>query len=165
MTAPFLLLWLAVVTPQTATPNTPTASEPSATQAAQTPSTASAKTPCSNPDATGKYHIGCGVTSPIAIHQVDPSYPDEARAKKLLPSDTVITLTVDAEGNPTNIHVKNSMVDRVSKSARSAQKLLEDAMVDAVRHYKFKPAMFEGKPVPVDLNVEITINVFSFARA
>jgi len=52
------------------------------------------------------------------------------------------------------------MVGKVNKSARSAQQLLEDDMVNAVRQYKFKPATFQGKPVPVDLDVEINIDVF-----
>ena len=100
------------------------------------------------------------MTSPIVIHQVEPKYPEEARAQKLSPSGVLIMLTVDVEGNPINIHVKNSKVDEVGKSARSAQQLLKDNMVDAVRQYKFKPATFQGKLVPVDINVEINIDIF-----
>jgi TonB family protein len=160
MAVPLIVVWLALLAPQTAASNPAPASEPSATQPAPTPSTPSAKTPCRNPDASGKYHIGCGVTSPIVIYEVDPKYPDEARAHKLLPSGVLITLTVDAEGNPVNVRVKSSKVDKVDKGARSVQQLLEDDTVDAVRQYKFKPATFQGTPVAVDLNVEINIDVF-----
>jgi TonB family protein len=160
MTVPFLVLWLGLFAPQTAKHDTANANDPSAIQTTATLSTESARAPCRNPDASGKYHIGCGVSPPTVIHQVELRYPEEARAQKLRPGGAYITLTVDAEGNPTNIHVKNSMVDKVNKIARSAQKLLEDNIVDAVRQYKFKPATFEGKPVPVDLNIEMNIDIF-----
>jgi TonB family protein len=94
------------------------------------------------------------------IQQVEPKYPEEARARKLSPGGVLISLTVDADGNPVNIRVKNSKVDKVDKAARSAQQLLEDNMVEAVRQYKFKPATFQGKGVPVDLYLEINIDVF-----
>jgi TonB family protein len=129
-------------------------------QSAPTLSTTTAKTSCPNPDASGKYHIGCGVTTPVVTHKVEPDYPEEARARKLSPGGVVISLTVDTDGNPVDIRVKNSKVEKVDKAARSAQQLLEDNMVEAVRQYKFRPATFEGKPVPVDLNVEIFIDTF-----
>jgi TonB family protein len=160
MIAHLLALWLALFVPQAASTSTPPATDTSSTLPASTGSTTPAKAPCHNPDAKGKYRIGCGVTSPVIIQQVEPKYPEEARAKKLPISGIVISLTVDVDGNPVNIQVKNSKVDKVDKDARSAQQQLEDDLVDAVRQYKFKPATFEGKPVPVDLNVEINIDVF-----
>lgn len=119
-----------------------------------------AKSPCRNPDASGKYHIGCGVIPPVIIHQVEPKYPEDFRGKKLSTAGVVITLTVDAQGNPIDVRLKNSKVDSADKASRMAQQLLEDNMLEAVRHYKFKPATFEGKPVPVDLNLEINIDPF-----
>jgi TonB family protein len=157
---PVLTLWLTLLAPQTTTAATPTlAPPPSATPAQSTPA-APAKAPCSNPDAAGKFHIGCGVTPPVVIHSVEPKYPEEARAQKLSTGGVVVALVVDTNGNPTDVHVKNSKVDKVDKSARSVEQLLEDNMVDAVRQYKFKPATFQGKPVPIELNVEVNIDFF-----
>ncbi len=93
-------------------------------------------------------------------HEVEHKYTEYARSRKLSPSGVVVSITVDGDGNHLDIHIKNSKVDQVDKAARSAQQLLEDNMVEAVRQYKFKPAMFEGKPVPVDLNVMISIDLF-----
>jgi len=144
-------LSLALLIPRSDSPAEPPATEPPAVQSGPT---APAKPPCRNPDASGKYHIGCGVPTPIVIHQVEPKYPEEARALKLSTGGAVVTLTVDTNGNPTDVHVKNSKVDKVDKSARSAQQLLE------VRQYKFKPATFEGKPVPIELNVVVFVDFF-----
>jgi periplasmic protein TonB len=156
----FLVLWVALFVSQAAGPGPPTGSESSASEPTGTPATASAKPPCHNPDAAGTYHIGCGVTAPVATYQVLLDYPEEARAHQLLPNGMVIVLTVDAEGNPTKVHVKNSRVDSVDKKSRRAQQLLEDKMVETVKQYKFKPAMFQGKPVAVDLNISMDIESF-----
>jgi protein TonB len=37
---------------------------------------------------------------------------------------------------------------------------LDEKAVDAVKKYKFKPALEAGKPVPVELNVEVNFQVF-----
>jgi protein TonB len=127
--------------------------------AASTPQPAT-KPPCRNPDTSGKYHIGCGVTPPVVLLQSEPEYPKEAAARKLTASGVVLSLTVTADGHPVDIHVKESMVPRVPPADRAAQQLLEDKLVESVRHYKFKPALFQGKGVPVEMNVETSFNPF-----
>ena len=37
---------------------------------------------------------------------------------------------------------------------------LDAKAVEAVKQYKFKPAMENGKPVPVPLNVEVNFQIF-----
>ena len=37
---------------------------------------------------------------------------------------------------------------------------LDDKAVEAVKQYKFKPAMENGKPVLVELNVEVNFQIF-----
>jgi len=48
------------------------------TGAAQQPTS-----PKPNPDASGKYHLGDGVTPPKLVSAVDPEFTAEARRKKL----------------------------------------------------------------------------------
>jgi protein TonB len=37
---------------------------------------------------------------------------------------------------------------------------LDERALEAVREYKFKPAMENGKPVPVQLNIEVNFKIF-----
>jgi protein TonB len=37
---------------------------------------------------------------------------------------------------------------------------LDDKAVEAVRQYRFTPAMEDGKPVPVSLNIEVDFRIF-----
>ncbi len=37
---------------------------------------------------------------------------------------------------------------------------LDEKAVEAVQQYKFRPAMQNGKPVQVDLNVEVNFQIF-----
>jgi hypothetical protein len=160
MKALFVAVWIASCASLTAMPVPQTRSELPEPQAARPPSTDAGKTPCHNPDSDGKYRIGCGVTAPAILYQGEPEYPEAARVRKLTASGIVISLTVNVDGQPVDIHVKNSKVDAVAQADRSAQQLIEDKMMEAVRLYKFKPATFKGKKVPVEMNVEINVSQF-----
>lgn len=96
----------------------------------------------------GVMSVGGGVTAPTLIHQVQPQFTDEARQSKL--EGTVeIQLIVDAYGNPENIVV-----------VRHLGMGLDQKAVDAVRQYKFKPAMFQGHPVAVRLMVDVGFHLY-----
>jgi hypothetical protein len=155
-TLPAIALTLVLHTPQAAAPAAPP-SDPSASQPA--PQSSAPVKPCRNPDAAGKYRIGCGVTAPQLIQKVDPDFPNVPKSVKLVTS-IIVSLTVDAEGEPVDAHVTNSQVDKVDKFSRAFQQRYEDKLVDAVKQYKFKPATYQGKPVPVELNVEVNIDIF-----
>jgi TonB family protein len=159
MKALYVAVWLVLSAPHTAMP-VPQTAEFTAARAARPPSTETGKTPCRNPDGAGKYHIGCGVTAPVILYQGVPEYTEEARMRKLTTNGIVISFTVDADGQPGDLHVKNSRVEVVAQANRPAQQLLEDKMMEAVRRYRFKPATFEGKNVSVEMNVEINISTF-----
>jgi protein TonB len=96
----------------------------------------------------GLRHIGGGVSAPVLIYQVDPEFSEEARKAKFMGIVTV-NLIVDAQGRPQNVHV-----------IRGVGMGLDEKAVDAVKQYKFKPAMEAGKPVPVELNVEVNFQIF-----
>jgi periplasmic protein TonB len=96
----------------------------------------------------GLRRIGGGVSSPVVIFQVEPEFSEEARKAKFMGVVTV-NLIVDAQGRPENVHV-----------LRGVGMGLDQKAVDAVKQYRFKPAMEAGKPVPVQLNVQVDFQIF-----
>lgn len=96
----------------------------------------------------GVMKVGGGVTAPVVIHRVVPEFTDEARRVKFQ-GVASIGLIVDAQGNPEAVHVVNPLGMGLDQKA-----------VEAVRQYKFKPAMFQGHPVPVQLVIEVDFHMF-----
>ncbi len=96
----------------------------------------------------GLRKIGGGVSSPVVIYKVEPEFSEEARKAKFM-GNVLVNLIVDAKGMPQNVHV-----------LRGVGMGLDDKAMAAVKQYRFKPAMEGGKPVPVELNVEVDFQIF-----
>ena len=99
--------------------------------------------------AGGVYTLGGRVTAPEVIHSVEAQFSDEARRAKYQ-GICIVGLIVDAQGNPQNIHVVRPLEHGLSEKA-----------IEAVRQYKFKPAMLDGvTPVPVSINIQIDFRLY-----
>ena len=97
----------------------------------------------------GLYRIGGGVSAPVALNQVEAEFSDEARRAKYQ-GVCLISLIVDAQGNPQNPRV-----------VRALGMGLDEKALEAVRKYKFKPAMKDGHvPVPVMITVEVNFRLY-----
>jgi len=97
----------------------------------------------------GVYQVGGRISNPVLIVQPEAEFSDEARRAKYQ-GICVIALIVDAQGNPQNVHV-----------IRSLGMGLDEKAMEAVRKYKFKPAMKDGKtPVPVMITVEVDFHLY-----
>jgi len=96
----------------------------------------------------GPKRIGGGVSAPQVIYQVEPEFSEEARKAKVA-GNVLVNLWVDTNGNPSHVRV-----------IRGVGMGLDEKAVEAVRQYKFKPAMENGKPVLVELNVEVNFQIF-----
>jgi len=96
----------------------------------------------------GPRRIGGGVSAPVLIFSVEPEFSEEARKAKVA-GNVLVNLWVDANGNPSHVHV-----------IRGVGMGLDEKAMEAVRQYKFKPAMENGKPVLVELNVEVNFQIF-----
>jgi periplasmic protein TonB len=95
----------------------------------------------------GVMSVGGGVSAPVVVRSVEPEFTAEARASSF--QGTVsIQLIVDAQGNPQNVHV-----------IRHAGMGLDEKAIEAVRQYRFKPAMYEGHPVAVQLVIEVDFHL------
>jgi protein TonB len=96
----------------------------------------------------GPKRIGGGVSAPILIYSVEPEFSEEARKAKVA-GNVLVNLWVDQQGNPSHVHV-----------IRGVGMGLDEKAAEAVRQYRFKPAMENGKPVLVELNVEVNFQIF-----
>ncbi len=115
--------------------------------------------PQQNPDASGKYHVGDGVSPPKLLYLVDPEYTDQARHKRLQ-GKVVVSLTVDTKGKPQDVRVLHSLSETVDKKLRAAAVGLDESAVKAVKQYRFDPALFQGKPVSVETTVEVSYRIY-----
>ncbi len=89
-----------------------------------------------------------GVTIPRAIHQPAAEYSDKARRKKL-EGTVMLSLVVTPEGNTTDIKVTSPLGSGLDEKA-----------IEAVRQWKFEPAMKDGKPVAVKVAVEVSFHLY-----
>jgi protein TonB len=96
----------------------------------------------------GPKRIGGGVSAPMLIYQVDPEFSEEARKSKTA-GNVLVNIWVDEKGNPTHVRV-----------LRGIGMGLDEKAVAAVKQYRFRPAMENGKPVLVEMNVEVTFTIF-----
>ena len=97
----------------------------------------------------GLYHVGGGVSAPVPLNSVEAEFSDEARRAKYQ-GVCLISLIVDAQGNPQNPRV-----------VRALGMGLDEKALEAVRKYKFKPALKDGRtPVPVMITVEVNFRLY-----
>jgi TonB family protein len=96
----------------------------------------------------GVYHVGGGVSPPVLIHSVDAEFSDEARRAKVQ-GVSVVSLIVDAQGMPQRVHVM-----------RKLGQGLDEKAIEAVKQYRFKPSTYQGKPVPVEITVEVNFHLY-----
>lgn len=96
----------------------------------------------------GVFRVGGGVSAPRVLENPSPDYSEEARKAKYQ-GTVVLWLIVDSNGKPRDIKV-----------ARSLGMGLDQKAVEAVRLWKFQPAMKDGSPVSVQINVEVNFHLY-----
>jgi TonB family protein len=89
-----------------------------------------------------------GATAPLVIYQVAPEYTEKARKAKTS-GVVLVNLKVDRQGLPQDVRVVRGIGNGLDKRA-----------VEAVKQYRFKPAMKDDEPVEEALNVEINFQIF-----
>jgi periplasmic protein TonB len=96
----------------------------------------------------GVFRVGGGVSAPRVIYQPDPEYSEEARKAKYQ-GVCVLWLIVGPDGKPRDIKV-----------ARTLGLGLDEKAMEAVKTWRFEPAMKDGKPVAVQINVEVQFRLY-----
>ena len=110
---------------------------------------ASATTAAGTPgDSSEIYHIGAGVSAPTLISKVEPSFTEDARKAKKS-GTCVLKLIVDTAGHPQNIKVVRPLGFGLDQKA-----------MEAVQQWRFQPALKDGKPVNVEIGLEVDFRLY-----
>jgi len=93
------------------------------------------------------YKIGNGVTSPVLIREVKPTYTKAAMDRKV--QGTVeVNAVILADGTVGDVTVKKSLDPDLDAEA-----------IRAAKQWKFKPGTKDGKPVPVEVFIELSFTL------
>ena len=93
------------------------------------------------------YRVGGGVSAPRPIYTPDPDYSEEARKSKYQ-GMVVLWLVIGADGHTHEVRV-----------ARRLGMGLDEKAIEAVKQWQFEPAMKDGQPVAVQMNVEVSFRL------
>jgi TonB family protein len=96
----------------------------------------------------GVYKVGGGVSAPTVVSSPDPEYTEEARQAKKT-GTVVLTMVVDEQGHPLDPRVVRGLGFGLDAKA-----------LDAVRQWRFQPALKDGRPVNVQISVEVEFKLF-----
>jgi TonB family protein len=91
---------------------------------------------------------GGSVTPPRVTFAPEPEFSTDARRSRISGS-VLVYLQVGKDGMPYHIRI-----------LRPIGLGLDEKAAEAVAKYRFKPAMENGEPVPVELNVEVNFQIF-----
>ena len=94
------------------------------------------------------YHVGGDVSAPKLVYAPDPEFTEKARRAKYQ-GVCVIAVIIDAQGNPERVQVVRHLGMGLDKKA-----------VEAVKQYKFEPGTRLGKPVAVEVNIEVNFRFY-----
>ena len=93
-----------------------------------------------------------GITAPECVYQPYPVYTPEAK-KAGIEGTVTLLIVVDAAGNVSDVEV----AERLGYG-------LDERASNAVKSWKFKPALKDGKPVPVKVTVIVSFKLLRLAE-
>lgn len=96
----------------------------------------------------GVFRVGGGVSAPRVIFAPEPDYSEEARKAKYQ-GTVILWMVVGSDGRPRQIRI-----------ARTLGMGLDEKAIQAVQTWRFEPALREGRPVAVQINVEVTFRLY-----
>lgn len=99
--------------------------------------------------ASGALRVGGPVTAPRAVYAPDPEYPEEAR-KAHYQGSVVLRAIVGADGGV-----------RAARVSRPLGMGLDEKALETVRTWKFEPATKDGRPVAVEISVEVYFRLYA----
>ncbi len=111
------------------------------------PAVAKASTPVDDATAPTPVRVSTGITAPVLLSSPVLSLP-MGFSFDLIPTDAHVqlSLTVDAKGQPQNIHI-----------VKSCSPFVDARVIETVSQFHFRPGTIDNQPTAVDLN--LTVNV------
>jgi protein TonB len=103
--------------------------------------------PPPSPEPEGPIQVGGDVVAPVKISAPSPQYTEIAR-KARLQGVVIVQAIIDKQGNVTNV-----------KILKGLGMGLDQAAVDAIKKWEFKPATLNGKPVAVYYNLTVNFRL------
>ena len=91
--------------------------------------------------------VGSGVSAPSVVFKVEPEYSEEARKAKYQ-GDVLLSVIVEPTGETSNIRV-----------VRSLGLGLDLEAIEAVKQWRFKPGLKDGKPVRVTATINVNFRL------
>ena len=96
----------------------------------------------------GLFHVGAGVSPPRQVYSPEPEFSEEARKAKYQGICT-LSLIVGVDGRPTDIQVVGALGMGLDEKA-----------IEAVRNWRFEPAMKDGHPVRVPIQIQVDFHLY-----
>ena len=95
------------------------------------------------------YKPGDGVTLPAVVQEVKPVYTPEAMERKIQGSVWMLAVVL-ATGDVGDVQITRSL---------DAEYGLDRQAIKAMKQWKFKPGTKDGKPVAVEVTIEMTFTL------
>ena len=96
----------------------------------------------------GLFHVGNGVSAPVAIYTPSPEFSEEARKAKYQGA-VVLSGIVGVDGR---VHE--------ARVVRALGMGLDQKALDVIKLWKFDPGKKDGRPVAVEMQLEIDFNLY-----
>jgi protein TonB len=97
----------------------------------------------------GVFRVGGGVSAPKELYAPEPEYSEEARKAKYQ-GTVVLWVVIGPDGRPHD----------PIRVLRSVGMGLDEKAIEAVKQWKFDPAKKDGKPVAVQIAVEVDFHLY-----
>jgi periplasmic protein TonB len=96
----------------------------------------------------GVFKVGGGISAPRPIETPDPEYTEEARNAKTQ-GTCILSMIVDEQGHPRDLRVVRGLGFGLDAKA-----------IEAVKQWTFQPALKDGRPVSVQISVEVGFRLY-----
>ena len=103
--------------------------------------------PPAPPPPRAPVRVGGQIETPALVRKVDPIYPDVAVSARIR-GVVILEANVDRDGRVIDVKV-----------LRTANRLLDDAAITAVRQWRYRPLILNGSPEPFVLTVVLTFSL------
>jgi protein TonB len=93
------------------------------------------------------YRVGGGVSAPVLLSKIEPTYSEEARVARLQ-GKVVLYVHISPQGQATNMRVTEPLGMG-----------LEEHAMEAVKRWRFQPGKKAGEPVAVEATIDVNFRL------